>query len=815
MKTFLFVSMALLLVSIASAQSGQVASAVQDSKSGNPLNGATILLKNPDSSVAKMAVSNADGTWAMSGIAQGTYFLSISALGYADYHSKLIEIADGKTIKINPQMLVQNTTVLQGVVVSAKKPLIERKADKLVVNVESSLTAAGTSALEVLEKAPGVSVDKDGNISLQGKEGVMILIDDRPAYLKGAELANYLRSTPASSLEQLEVMTNPSSKYDASGNSGVINIRTKKIKKYGFNGSVNVAAMVTDEARANSSLNLNYRKGKVNLFGTYSYSLFNNLSRQYILRRFRDAGSKEVVSIFDQQGRSEYHADNNSIKLGMDIYASKKTIAGIVLSGFHNTNRRVLHNETRLKDGQDEVDSSLRSVNRIRGISDNFSGNLNLRHSFDSLGKKMTLDLDYVVYDLGSNMAFGTDYFMADGSVQKPAAFLRAATPSLVRIYSAKTDFTFPLKHGATIEAGLKSSYVNTDNDALYENKVGNGFEIDNNKTNHFLYNENINAAYISWNQSWKKWSAQAGLRAEHTNAHGHQLGNEVISDSSFTKSYLNLFPTMYISFKANEKNSFGLNYGRRIERPAYQDMNPFLYFLDEYTYEAGNVLLQPEFTNRIEFTHDYNDLIHTSVSYAHTKDAMTEVLKQNTAKRITYQTKENIADKQTFTISSGTNFQTGERFKTTLDLTLLNRQYKGALGGGELIVNSWMVMGKMSEQVKMGKGWNSELSGYYRTRNRDGQIVINPQWRVDFAIQKSVLKDKGSVNFFVRDLFNSQHFKGTVQYEDIDLEIHNSRVSRVFGISFKYRFGKPLKNLKQHNNNGASEEQNRVKSGS
>lgn len=802
-------------ISFVKAQNAQITSSVLDNKSGAPINGATILLKNVDSSVAKMAVSDADGNWALSGISKGNYFLDISAMGYAGYQSKVIELSEGQFLKMTSQKLIRNTTVLKGVVISAKKPLIERKSDKLVVNVESSLTAAGASALEVLEKAPGVSVDKDGNISLQGKEGVMILIDDRPAYLKGAELANYLRSIPASSLEQLEVMTNPSSKYDAAGNSGVINIRTKKIKKYGFNGSVNAAAMVSDDAKANSSLNLNYRKGKVNLFGTYSYSLFNNHSNQFILRRFRNPGSKEVVSIFDQVGNNDYHSDNNNIKIGMDFYTNKKTIAGIVLSGYHNIERQVLHNETKLKNGQDEIDSSLLSQNRIRGISDNFSANLNLRHSFDSLGKKMTIDLDYIVYDLGSNMAFGTDYFLPDGSMQKTSAFLRARTPSHVHIYSAKTDFTFPMGNTGTIETGLKSSYVTTDNDAIYENRIDGDFEIDNYKTNHFRYNENINAAYISWNKQWKKWSTQAGLRAEHTNAQGHQLGNAISADSSFTKKYLNLFPTLYVSYQANEKNSFGVNYGRRVERPAYQDLNPFLYFLDEYTYQAGNVLLQPEFTNRFEITHDYNDLFHSSVSYAHTKNAMTNVLKQNTVKRITYQTKENIADRRTFTISSGTNFSIGDKLKTIIDLTLLNQQYKGVLGSGELFVNSWMFMGKMSEEVKMGKGWNTELSGMYRSRGREGQLIFDPRWRVDFAIQKGILKNKGSINFFVKDIFNSQNFKGVVQYEDIDLEIHNQRINRTFGISFKYRFGKPLKNLKQHNNTGASEEQSRVKSGS
>lgn len=813
MKSISILILSIFYVSTVCAQSSSVKSKLIDGKSGTAISGATILLKHPDSSLAKMAVSDNEGEWMLENIEPGNYFLQISALGYEDYRTPRVILRSGQTLILDPQPLIQNAKVMKGVVISARRPLIERKADKLVMNVESSLTTAGSSALEVLEKAPGVTVDKDGNISLQGKDGVMVLIDDRPAYLKGAELVNYLRNMPASSLDQVEIMTNPSSKYDAAGNAGIINIKSKKIRKNGLNGSVNASAMVTDVARANSSLNLNFRKGKINLFGTYSYSLFNNHSKQNILRNFRDGESKEIVSIFDQVGDNDYHAENNDLKLGLDFYASKKTITGIVISGFHNSRVQQFHNTTILRNGMEQEDSSLISYNRTKGYSDNFSANVNLRHTFDSTGKKMTVDLDYIVYDVNSNMNFGTDYYLPDGSMQKPPAFLRARTPSLIHIYSAKTDFTFPLKGAGTIEAGLKSSYVTTDNDAVYENKVDEQFEMDNTKSNHFLYDENINAAYLSWNKQWKKWSAQAGIRAEHTLAKGHQLGNEVVPDSAFIKEYLSLFPTFYVSYQVSEKNSFGLNYGRRIERPVYQDLNPFLYFLDEYTYEAGNVLLQPEFTNKFELTHSYENLLHSSISYAHTNNAMTEVLKQYTEKRITYQTKENIADKRTVTFNSSSNFSMGDRLKASVNATLVNEQYKGSLGNGELDVNSWFFIGKVNEAIKLGKGWDAEVSGFYRSRGRDGQLIFDPQWRADAAIQKSILKNKGSINFFVRDIFNTQKFRGYVQYEDIDLSIYNDRVNRVFGISFKYRFGKPLKNVKQYNSNSASEEQRRVKS--
>lgn len=775
--------------------------------------GATVVLyKSSDSTMDRIAVTEKDGSFAIEPSEGDVYFLEITFVGLESFEKQDLNLKEGQEVDLGKIVLKASAETLEGVVVTARKPMIERKLDKLVVNVESSISASTGSALELLEKAPGVDVDKDGNISMRGKSGVLILIDDRPTHMSAADLANYLKTLPASSLEQLEIMTNPSAKYDASGNSGIINIKTKHIKNYGLNGSVALNGSYADYYRGSGSLNLNYRKSNVNLFGNYSRSAGSYWNESNLLRTFLEGPAHQIVAQFDQDTRnvSDFRSDN--AKIGMDYYAGKNTIAGIVLTGYFGDRTVHLSSHSQLKLADGNIESVLDASNVVAGVTDNFSVNANLRHSFDSSGRKMTADVDYIRYNQSGNLHSVTDYFNADGSVQKPASLLLGNTPSVIEIYSGKTDFSLPANRLSKFETGIKFSMVKTDNDAVYRNRTDKGDEIDYTKSNRFLYDEAIWAAYGSWSYQLKKWGFQAGLRAEQTLSEGRQLGNKEIADSSFTKRYFNLFPTGYISYNASEAQSFGLNYGRRIQRPQYSSMNPFLYFLDEYTYEAGNVYLQPEFTDKVELSHSYKGLLHSSVSYSHTANAIGQVIRQDNDKRITYQTTDNIASKKSFSVGVGSNFKTGKMFHTSMDFIVNNEHFEGLLASGYLKTSGWMLMGKMTEQIRFGKGWSSEIGAYYRSAGVDGQIKYDPMWRADFSLQKTVWNNKGNITVFVRDIFDSQRFDGIIESNDIHLKVHNEWPSRTFGVSFKYSFGKPIKGLKQHNQGSAGDERSRIK---
>lgn len=809
MKHILFSFLCFLTVS-AFAQR-QVKGIVNNEK-GEPIDGATVVLyKVSDTAMDRISVTENDGSFVVEPSEANKYFAEITFVGMQSYQTQPIDLRQG-IVDLGKITLSAASQTLEGVVVTARKPMIERKLDKLVVNVESSISASTGSALELLEKAPGVDVDKDGNISMRGKSGVLVLIDDRPTHMSAADLANYLKTLPASSLQQLEIMTNPSAKYDASGNSGIINIKTKQIRKYGFNGNAALNGSYADRTRGSAAVNLNYRKNNINLFTNYSRSFGNFWNRSDLVRTFLEGPRHEIVAQFDQVARNTSDFTSNNAKVGMDYYAGKNTVAGVVLTGYFADRTTHIKSRSALKDAGGSVETVLDASNIVNGATDNFSVNTNLRHSFDSTGKKLTADLDYIRYNQAGNLRSATNYFDADGSVKKPSSLLLGNTPSVIQIYSGKADFSVPTRRVGVFETGIKVSAVKTDNDAVYKNRTDKGDEIDFSKSNRFLYDETISAAYGSWSYQLKKWGFQAGLRAEHTTSKGQQLGNKEIKDSSFSKSYLNLFPTAYISYNANEAHTFGLNYGRRIQRPQYNSMNPFLYFLDEYTYEAGNVYLQPELTDRIELAHSYKSLLHSSVSYSHTANAMEQVIRQDNEKKITYQTTDNIASKRSFSLGAGSNFKIGKMLQTSIDVNLNNDRFEGQLASGYLKTSGWMWMGKITEQIRFGKGWSSEVGGFYRSGGVEGQIRFDPMWRADFSLEKSVLNNKGSITVFVRDIFDSQHFKGLIESNDIYLKIRNEWASRTFGISFKYAFGKPIKGLKQHSAGSASDERSRIK---
>lgn len=813
-KAFIFLHLLLIfsVATFAQTQTGSISGRITDGGDQKIIDAATIsLFKNKDSSLVKINLTDKDGNFEFQNVAPGKYYLVASSVGHLSIYSQTINVAD-ENVSIGSLKLTNEVKTLKGIMITAKKPFIERKIDRTIINVDASITNAGTTALEVLEKSPGVSVDKDGNVSLKGKAGVTIMLDGKPSYLSGQELANLLRNMPSTAIEQIEIMTNPSAKYDAAGNSGIINIRTKKNKMSGINGSVTTSVLQSKYTKTNNSINLNYRTGKVNLFGNYSYSLWQGNGNQTIVRKFRDTSTKQVETIFDQNISRYNQSQNHNIKAGLDFYASEKTILGVVFSGYINPYKSSNNNQTDLNNAYNKTDSIVIADYYNKGNSKNFSTNLNLYHKFDSTGKEFTVDVDYLDYTQPSNTILNNHYYYPDFTVRKDPSSLIGDLPSTIKIYSAKTDFTFPLKHNAKIETGLKSSYVSTDNDAIYQNQTSAGTSVDEGKTNHFIYKENINAAYVNYNRQIKKWGVQAGLRAENTNATGHQLGNASHPDSSFTKNYVNLFPTVYVSYQMNDKNTFSANYGRRIDRPDYGDLNPFYYFLDEYTYQVGNTLLQPQFSDNIELSHTYNGFLTTTLNYNKIHNVFSDVIKQITSERKTFQTKENLASKTSYGIAVSANFPVTKFWSTNLYSNVNYNAYSGVLDGGNLEINAITVMANMNNQFKFNDAWSAELSGFYRGKGIEGELVMNPMWRLDAGVQKLILKKKGSLKFSVRDIFNSQNFSGSVNYQDIDIRLKNKWDSRTFSLTFSYRFGKPIKNQQHKRTGGASEEQNRVK---
>ena len=801
-------------------KAGKVTGAVVDG-SQKIVEAATISLQRAtDSAVVKFAVATKEGKFIFDGIADGRYLVSVSAVGHQKAFSANFDISPANPeVKLPTIELVPVTQAMNSVVVTARKPFIEQKIDRTIVNVDASVTNAGTTALEVLEKSPGVTVDKDGNISLKGKQGVMVLMDGRPAYLTGAELSNYLKNLPSSALEQIEIMTNPPAKYDAAGNAGIINIKTKKNKIKGFNGSVALNYGQGVYWKTNNSINVNLRTEKVNLFANASQSQWNSFQELRIKRTFRNGNTNDVNAIFEQVSRMHNESGNYNLKMGADYYLNSKTTVGVVTSGFLNPGRFRSANTSYLMSPARHVDSIVYATSSNDDKWKNGSVNLNFRTQFDSAGTELTADVDYVTYSSKGAQNFQNNTYDPNW-LKTGFKSIRSNLPIAITIQSAKVDFAHPFKSGVKLEAGAKTSFVKTNNSAFYYNVYSNYETPDFTKTNEFLYNENINAAYLNINKQFKKFGLQTGLRYENTNYNGKQYGNMLQKDSTFKKSYGNFFPTIFVSYNADKNNQFGLSLGRRIQRPAYQDLNPFLFFIDEYTYQSGNPYIRPQFTNNVELTHTFKGFLTTTLNYNQTKDYHMETFtqEQSSATSNGYATivrRGNIGKVDAAGIAISANVPVAKWWTAMLYSNLNYNRFRGDLYGENLDLSATNVLFNVNNQFRFSKGWSAELSGFYRTKGVEGQIIIQPLGQSSAGVSKQILNGKGSVKLTVRDMFYTNKFTGDMKFKTTEAHFTNMRDSRVANFTFTYRFGKPLKGAQPKRKiGGADDEQERVKVG-
>lgn len=768
------------------------------------------LLKAEDSSIAKISATDKTGHFNFENINEGRYIVSISAVAHQTAYSNVFELnATNSSITLKTIRLVPKSKSLAAVTVTGKRPLIEQRAGMTILNVDASPTNTGTNALELLEKSPGISVDNDGNISLKGKQGVLVLLDGKPTYMSPADLAAFLKNMQSSNIDQIEIMTNPPAKYDASGNSGIINIKTKKGNIKGMNGTANLGYSQSYYSRFNGSTNLNYRNNKLNLFGGYNGGTYEGYNNMTITRKFYES-DKTLAGTGDQLSNRHFKGTYQSVKAGMDYYFSKKDVAGFVVNGFFGDNQQP--NNTTNANVRDATESILYKLRSNAGNSskyNNISGNINYKHTFDSAGRELSADMDYAHYNNKSNNNLSTQSFDANDIKDGNPVNLIGHIPSQISIYSGKLDYVHPFKGGLKMESGIKTSYVETDNQVTYLRNNGSEWSQDD-RSNHFVYKENINAAYAIFSKKMKKWDVTAGLRAENTISKGHQLKN----DSVFNRNYTNLFPNAGVGFSANDKNQLNLSYSRRVSRPDYEDLNPFIYFIDSLTYGQGNPYLQPQFTHNFELSHTYNKFLTTTINYTQTNDIITQILKQDAEKKTTYQTTENLSSMKQFGVSVTANMPVRKWWNINLYTNVFNNHYKGIYVNDPINVQVTSFMGNMTNSFTMGKGWSAEVSGWFRTKGAEGLLIAQNMGALNSAISKQIMKKKGTIKMGVSDIFNTQQFHGYAKYSVVDVKVDSYRTSRQFNMSLVYRFGKTNIPSERRKTGGAGDEQNRVKSG-
>jgi iron complex outermembrane recepter protein len=825
MKTLLTIIALLSLNSFRTNAQGKISGQITDDKTKIVEFANVILLKAKDSTLVKGVLSDANGLFEFEKIPSGEYLVNISQLGYKKFYTPKFSLdADNPSVKLTNLILSEDSKQLSEVQVVAKKPFIEQQIDRTVVNVENSIVSAGATALEVLEKAPGVTVDKDGNISLKGKQNVMVLMDGKPTYMSASDLANLLRNMQSSSLEKIEIMTNPPAKYDAAGNAGVINLRTKKNQNMGLNGSATLGfgyGFYKSLPKENGSLNLNYRQGKLNLFGNFSANNRKSFQINEINRRFVENG--KAISGFDQVADSDKQNSSVSYKMGADYFLDTKNTIGILLNGMSGNYGEVLDNQAIVKNSLGIQDSTSITKGDISNGWSNYSANINFKHVIDSTGKEWTMDADYARYNNNSDMMYRTSKYDLKNLLRQTRNE-DGMTDSKIDIYSIKADLTYPINKTSKFETGLKTSYVNSNNDMRFEFLVGdlNKRVLDPTRSRDFLYKENINAGYVNYSKEFKKLSVQLGLRVENTIGQGTLKGVELLN-----RNYTNLFPSVFLREKLNTKHQLGLSYSRRIDRPSYEDLNPFLYFLDPYTFQKGNELLQPQYTDAVELSHTFMDAITTTVNFSRTNGVMTDILQQNNAQKLTNVTKYNIGYVDNFGIAFSVPMPITKWWFSNTYFNLYNNHYVGdipkvTIGTDRkestiyqsLDARATTYNANMTNQFTLPKKFSLELSAWYQSGFVEGQLAGKPMGSVSFGIQKKLMKDKATLKLNVNDVFWTQKFRGSFLFNDIDVQIVNRWESRTARVSFTYRFGNNKVKAARQRQTGLEDEKGRVKNG-
>ncbi len=769
------------------------------------------LMRAKDSTMVKTTFSEENGKFEFEGIKEGDYLLYVSNPGYKDYLSQKINVPAGQSlVEIPVFALVENETKMEAITITAQKAFIEKKIDRIVVNPDALVTNAGLNGLEILERSPMVRVDENGIISLRGRQGVVVFIDDKPTYLSTKDLAGFLAGLPSGSIESIEIMTNPPAKYDAAGSAGVINIKLKRLTTKGYNGNVQISGSRSNYWRGNTNINLNYRVNKINFFTSIGLGLHNSHQDLTINRNYLD-NQNQLNSKFTQRSFIRRGNRSANLKLGMDYYINKKSTLGVMLTGNSIFITSKTDNDAILTNA---VQAPLNYVNAVtpnNALWNNISVNLNYNYKIDTLGKEISANLDYLSYDNNADQSLTNSIFDGNRTFQN-RTILASKFPATIDIKTAKVDYVNPLKNGAKIEIGLKSSLVNTKNNADFSDVI-NGENVYNGQfSNKFQYDENINAGYLNYSQNIGKFAIQAGLRAENTNIKGYQYGNPTQKDSTFNRNYTNLFPTLFLQYTADsaQHHQFGFSYGRRISRPDYQSMNPFIYPLDAYTLYAGNPFLQPTFTQNFELSHTYKGQITTTLTYTYQNDDIGETIERSN--NVFYSRPNNYGVSYYYGVTVNANFDVNKWWSVQLYTELINVNTNARLYGQNIDLSQthWFI--GPTNQFKINKQWTAELGGRYTTSALAGQFVVIPVGNIFVGVAKKVFKNKGTVKVNVSDLFYTQQPGGDMRgLQNATANWHSYLDSRVFTLSLSWRFEQG-KHLRIRQNSGADSERQRIK---
>ncbi|MEM0941410.1 MAG: TonB-dependent receptor [Bacteroidota bacterium] len=797
----------LLFASLGMAQ-GTISGGIIDDEDQKVSFATIMLFAANDSTLVKGQISNVDGKFAFSQISEGNYFVESNFVGYEKLTSKSFYF-DGRSEMELPIFTMQaSPEQLQEVVIETERELIEVQPDKTVFNVEGSINAKGNTALELLRRSPGVIVDNNENLLIQGKSGVLVYIDGKQSPLGGEDLAIYLKNLQSDQVEAIEIITNPSAKYDAEGNAGIINIRLMKDKNLGTNSTVNLGFRHGINPKYNGSVNLNNRRKKLNTFGSYSLFTGKNEDSSFLTRN-------QNGTFFDQANTSISDDVNHGFRFGTDFFIKRDITIGFLVSGNRSENEGFSTSETEISETTDlAIDSLLFALNDQSSTRDNTNYNLNFEWQIGE-GKSLSLDLDHGDFENRTDSFQPNIYFLPDGTTELNNNTFSIVTPTDIAIYTAKIDFATKFLDGQ-LGAGIKSTNITTDNTFDYFN-IEDGIEIkDLDRSNNFLYKERVNAAYLSWQKNLsEKVNLTSGIRIEHTHSDGelNSAQEREEDDDKVVRNYTDFFPSAGITYSLNKLNTVGISYSRRIDRPNYQDLNPFEFRLDELSFQKGNPFLRPQYSNTFGFTHTYKGTLSSSLSYTVIDDVSTQITEaagENSARLIFV----NLARQTNLGLTVSYPFSITEWWNVYATVTGYRLHNEANIEGDVIDLTTVSMNGYAQNTFTLPKGFQMEISGWYDAPAIwEGNWTTDSQWDISAGVSKQLFKKKGNLKVSISDIFLTNPWSGESNFGVLEMTGRGRWESRQVRINFSYTLGNSQIKGARKRTTGMEEESSRTSS--
>lgn len=744
-----------------------------------------LLLRAADSSLVRGALSDEQGRFAFTDVRPGSYRLRAQQLGYHDGRSAVVLVAGGAVLAVPPLVLAPAVQVLGEVQVTGRKPVIERQIDRLVVNVDQLPAAAGGSAYDVLKSTPGVTVSATDAIGMQGKSGVLVLIDDRPVRLSPDALANMLRNMPAESIQTLEVITTPPAKYDAEGNAGILNIRTRQRAQPGWNADLTLRGAQGHYTRYSGGAVVGLKQQRIDLNGSYFLGRTRSFEdiRQYATQRQPgQAPASELQAVSHRVSTARYH----DAKAQLDVKTGPKSSAGLV------ANLYLLHNPAegtgtaRTFTAAQPADTIVQTQSQLGNSSFNYSVDGYYTVQLDSVGKTVSVDANYARLGTDQQQDF-SNQTVAETSAQPVSGpeQLRSQLAGGTRIHSLKADVTLPFSK-LKLETGAKYSQVAARNDFLFQREQGGIWVADARRTNQFEYQENIYAAYGSASRNWPKLSLQVGLRGEYTRT----LGTSRTTLASNRNDYFQLFPTAYAQYKFSPAYQLNLSYSRRIERPAYSSLNPFLSYQSQYFSNQGNPFLLPSFTDAVEWTNVFAHELSVAPFFNYTCQFASEYPLQNGATRETTYTYGNLGSAYNYGVTVIAPFSLGKRWKVDNNLTVYEQAFHSTYAAEPQSSRLLVYNLSITNSFTLTPHLTAQLAGYYNSPTIQGFYRSVAYYALNAGATLKLLDNKAILSLSLADLLYTERGAADVHYASQDFGFYRRNDTRLLRLAFTYKLG-------------------------